>query len=317
MEIRLKNKRAEWTMPTEMATIKEIQTAWGTYRFVESPVDWFAIDVLAALTVLWILFTFWYKGVRQFNVVRYPYIETMIPYAEWDRKLLREKPPIGVGSAIAYFFKTLFADVLAMGILKCEYGKSEKEVVNTRAAKRVAKLFMVWGFVLAGISTTLAYFTFPHNMIVLDLHHPARIFGVAGGVLMVVGALIWLSVRYKEVNYRGIWDWLGADYLPFMVLLLGLSGFVLQAAIYVWAHNPSDAFANAFLYFAEHFHAIPVALFFWAFFWTKADHIIYRILWRIYEYADKKYAASHNISRLPPPTLKVMNKTGKEIQPGY
>jgi len=316
MEIRLKNMRAERAMAAETKIIEEIPTAWGTYRFVESPVDWFAIDVLAVLTVLWIIFTFWYKGVRQFNVMRYPHIEMMIPYAEWDRKLLREKPPIGAGSAIAYFFKTLFADVLAMKILKCEYGKSEGEVVKTRTAKRAAKLLMVWGFVFAGISTTLAFFTFPHNMIVLDLHHPARIFGMVGGVLMVVGALIWLSVRYKEVNYRGIWDWLGADYLPFMVLLLGVSGLVLQAAIYVWAHNPADLAASAFLWFAVHFHAIPVALFFWALFWTKANHIIYRIFWRIYEYADKKYAATQ-ISRLPPTTLKVLNKTGKEIQPGY
>jgi hypothetical protein len=40
---------------------------------------------------------------------------------------------------------------------QCEYGKSEREVVRTRTAKRAAKLLMVWGFVFAGISTTLAY----------------------------------------------------------------------------------------------------------------------------------------------------------------
>jgi len=285
------------------------------YTCVESPVDWLAIDVLAIATVLWILFTFWYKGVRAYNVVRYPQIHIMIAYPEWERKLLREKPKIGAGRAIAAFFRTLFVDALAMGILKCEYGKSEREVVKTRTAKRVAKLLMVWGFVFAGISTTLAYLTFPHNKIVLDLYHPARVFGMLGGVFMVVGALIWLSVRYREVNYGGgrWWDLTGADYLPVMVLLLGVSGFVLQAAILAWAYGWPGA--EAFLIFATHFHAVPVAAFFWLFFWTKADHIVYRILWRIYDYADKELAGAN--TRLPPTTLKPLNKTGKEIQPGY
>ncbi|RFA96321.1 hypothetical protein [Pyrobaculum aerophilum] len=285
----------------------------GPYQCVESPVDWFIIDVLAIITVLWIIATFLYKGVKQYNVTRYPQMQIIIPYGQWESKLLANKPPMGAGRVISAFFKTLFVDVLAMNILKCEFGKSEKEIVRTRTAKRVAKLLMVWGFVFAGIATTVAYITFPHNMIVLDFTHPARIAGMLGGVFMVVGALIWLSVRYKEVNYRGIWDWLGAEYLPIMVLLLSISGFVLQGAILAWAYYGEAA--EAFLTFAIHFHAIPVALFFWAFFWTKADHIVYRIFWRIYEYADKELAGAN--TRLPPATLKPLNKTGKEIQPGY
>lgn len=291
----------------------------GIYTCVASPVGWSVVDVLAAITVLWIIATFVYKGVRQFNVMRYPQIEIMIPYPEWDRRLLANKPPIGAGKAVALFFKTLFVDVLAMNILKCEYGRSEAELVRTRGIKRAAKLFMVWGFVFAAISTTIAYFTFPRDMIVLDLTHPARIAGMLGGVLMIIGALMWISVRYKEVKYAGRftpnrWEWTGADYLPLMVLLLGVSGFVLQAAIYVWAYSSSTA-ATAFLYSAIHFHAVLVAAFFWLFFWTKADHIIYRFFWRIYEYADKEFAGAN--TRLPPTTLKPLNRTGKEIPPGY
>jgi len=285
------------------------------YTCVVSPVEWEVIDVLAIATVLWIVATFLYKGVRLHNVARYPQIHMMIPYAKMERGLLSEKPKMGAGRIISAFFKTLFIDVLAMGILKCEYGRSEREEVKTRSAKRVAKLLMVWGFIFAGISTTIAYFTFPPNHIVLELHNPARIFGMLGGVFMVAGALIWLSVRYKEVNYRGRWWWdlIGADYLPIMVLLLAVSGFVLQAAILAWAYEWPGA--EAFLWFAVHFHAIPIAAFFWLFFWTKADHIIYRIFWRIYDYVDKELAGPN--TRLPPTTLKPLNKTGKEIQPGY
>jgi hypothetical protein len=285
----------------------------GGYTYVESPVDWFAIDVLAVVTVIWIVATLWYKGVRQYNLMRYPQMQIMIPYAKWETSLLSNKPPMGAGRVISAFFKTIFVDVLAMYILKCEYGRSEKEVVKTKGAKRAAKLLLVWGFILAAISTTLAYFMFPPNSIVLDITHPARAIGMLGGVFMVVGALIWLSVRYKEVNYRGMWDLIGADYLPLMALLLGLSGFVLQAAILAWAQYGDAAYP--FLIFAIHFHAIPVALFFWAFFWTKADHIVYRIFWRIYEYVDKDLAGAS--TRLPPTTLKPLNKTGKEIKPGY
>jgi hypothetical protein len=285
------------------------------YTCVKSPVEWGAIDALAVITVLWVIITFFYKGVKGSNVMRYPQIHMMIPYAMWEKKLLAEKPAIGAGRAVAAFFKTLFVDVLAMGILKCEHGRSEREVVRTRTAKRAAKLLMVWGFVFAGISTTLAYLMFPHDMIVLDLHHPARIFGMLGGVFMIIGALIWLSVRYKEVRYGEMrwWDLIGADYLPIMILLLGISGFVLQAAILAWAYGWPGA--EAFLWFAVHFHAVPVAAFFWLFFWTKADHIVYRIFWRIYDYADKELAGPN--TRLPPTTLKPLNKTGKEIQPGY
>jgi hypothetical protein len=82
------------------------------------------------------------------------------------------------------------------------------------------------------------------------------------------------------VNYKGRrwWNLVGADYLPIMILLLGVSGFALQAAILAWAYGWPGA--DAFLILAIHFHAIPVAAFFWLFFWTKADHIVYRIFWR-------------------------------------
>jgi len=285
------------------------------YTCVMSPVGWEVVDALAAITVVWIIFTLWYKGVRGRGLMRYPQMHMMIPYPRWEKNLLAEKPAMGAGRVVAAFFKTLFVDVLAMGILRCEHGRSEREVVKTRTAKRTAKLLMVWGFVFAGISTTLAFLMFPHNMIVLDLYHPARIFGMLGGAFMIIGASIWLSVRYKEIGYRGRrwWDLIGADYLPIMILLLGVSGFALQAAVLAWAYKWPGA--EAFLAFAIHFHAVPVAAFFWLFFWTKADHIVYRIFWRIYDYADKELAGPN--TRLPPTTLKPLNKTGKEIQPGY
>ncbi|MEM0111925.1 MAG: hypothetical protein QXK90_04095, partial [Candidatus Parvarchaeota archaeon] len=240
-------------------------------------------------------------------------------------RLIREKPGIGA-KAIPLFFKVLFVDILAMNIFKCEYGRSAPEIVRTKGAKRAAKLLIVWGFIFAGASTVLTTvltysipqgrpYYYPHDYIVLDVTHPARILGIISGILIIIGSLIWLSVRYKEANYRGVWDLIGADYLPVIVLLIGISGFVLQAALYAYSISPSDLATRAFLIFSIHFHAIPVAMFFILLFWTKADHIIYRIFWRIYEYADKSFAGEK--TRLPPTTLHPLNKTGKEIKPGY
>nr|KJR73062.1 MAG: hypothetical protein TU35_08090 [Thermoproteus sp. AZ2] len=56
-----------------------------------------------------------------------------------------------------------------------------------------------------------------------------------GGIFIIIGAAIWLSVRYKEVNYKGIFDLIGAEYLPVIVLLIGISGFLLQGAILAYA----------------------------------------------------------------------------------
>lgn len=285
------------------------------YIYVVSPVDWTLIDVLAAITVVFLLFAFFYKGVGQRRVLRYPQIQIAIPYSQWETKLISQKPPMGAGKVIAALIRTIFVDALAMDILKCQYGRAPGEIVATRVAKRAAKLMIIWGFIFAAVSTTLAYLMFPHNMIALNLNSPPRIFGMIGGVLMIVGAALWLGVRYKEVRYKGVWDLLGAEFLPLMVLLLGISGFLLQAAIYIWAFNQTALAAEAFLWTAIHFHAIIVALFFWALFWTNGEHIVYQIFWRMYEYIDRENAGRN--TRLPPTNIKHVNRTGKEIQPGY
>ncbi|MGC9119544.1 MAG: hypothetical protein ACP5I3_11245, partial [Thermoproteus sp.] len=164
------------------------------YIYVKSPVDWALIDVLAYITVAFLIFAFLYKGIGQRRALRFPQIQMVIPYAEWERRLVSQKPPLGAGRTLAALIRTVFVDALAMEILKCEHGKAPAEVVKTRIAKRAAKLMIIWGFIFAAISTTLAFVMFPHNMIALNLDSPPRLFGMIGGVLMVAGASIWLAV---------------------------------------------------------------------------------------------------------------------------
>nr|KJR72881.1 MAG: hypothetical protein TU35_09185 [Thermoproteus sp. AZ2] len=286
----------------------------GIYTCIKSPVDWHLIDALAIITVIWIIATFIYKGIKQYKVFNYPQMYAMIPYPEWDNKLLG-KSNVGAGRLIAGFFKTLFVDALTMAVLGCEFGESYAEIVRTKTVKRAAKLLIVWGFIFAGLSTIIAYITFPYNYIILNITNPARILGMLGGLFIIIGAAIWLSVRYKEVNYKGVFDFIGADYLPVMVLLIGISGFILQGAILAYATYGTTLPVEAFLWTAIHFHAITVAAFFWLFFWTNADHIIYMFFWRTYYHA---YEGLPNITtKLPQETLHPLNRTGKEIQGGY
>jgi hypothetical protein len=286
---------------------------------VQSPVDWTAIDTIAIIAVIWLIATFVYKGIRQHNVAKFPQISIMVPFSQWGEMLVRRKPPLSAGAAAAGFFKTIFVDVLGMNIFKCvqPYMKSPPELVRTRISKRAAKLLIVWGFILAAIATVINFVTLPHNCIPIRLDHPVRIFGVLAGILLIIGSSLWLAVRYKEVRYRGVWDMIGAELLPVLILLIAVSGFVLQAAIYLYYLEwPSVSWATrGFLYFAEHFHAVPLALLVFFFFWTKADHIVYRIFWRIHEYGYQPVAGRAN-SRLPPRDLRPLVKS-RELQPGY
>nr|KJR73061.1 MAG: hypothetical protein TU35_08085 [Thermoproteus sp. AZ2] len=89
----------------------------GIYTCLKSPISWNVIDILAIITVIWIIITFIYKGIKQYRVFNYPQIYSMIPYSEWNNKLLG-KSNTGAGRLIAGFFKTLFVDALTMAVFQ-------------------------------------------------------------------------------------------------------------------------------------------------------------------------------------------------------
>ncbi|MDG6922413.1 MAG: hypothetical protein JRN67_03870, partial [Nitrososphaerota archaeon] len=86
-----------------------------------------------------------------------------------------------------------------------------------------------WGFVFLAISTTLSFFTNPKNLI-LPLYNPVKIFGNAGGILIVIGFVGMFYARYRE--HLPIWRTNKSDFFVMVLFLSVITGFVTQQTIY-------------------------------------------------------------------------------------
>jgi nitrate reductase gamma subunit len=153
----------------------------------------------------------------------------------------------------------LFYDVFATRVL----GTCSK-------VKRISHLAVFWGFVFLAISTTLAFFTNPNNT-VLPLYNPVKIFGNAGGILVIAGFLGMFYVRSREK--LPVWRFTRSDLFLLAILLTVVTGFITQEAIYstagsywvsstFWIHMILVTFLLATAPFTKFFHALskPVSL---------------------------------------------------------
>jgi nitrate reductase gamma subunit len=136
--------------------------------------------------------------------------------------------------------------------------------------KRASHLLIFWGFVFLAISTTLAFFTNPTNL-VLPLYNPVKIFGNAGGALIIVGFLGMFSVRYREGT--AILSLTRSDAFLVTLFLAVVTGFLTQQTIYselgsywisgaFWIHMAFVVGLLATAPFTKFFHALtkPVSL---------------------------------------------------------
>ncbi len=130
--------------------------------------------------------------------------------------------------------------------------------------KRFSHLAVFWGFVFLGISTTLAFFTNPTNVI-LPLYNPVKVFGNVGGGLAVAGFLGMFYVRFREE--QPIWRLTRSDLFLVTLLLTVVTGFVTQQTIYsslgsdlvsgsFWIHMAFVIMLLATAPFTKFFHAI-------------------------------------------------------------
>lgn len=183
----------------------------------------------------------------------------------FDRWQMLNAPKRLAGGASSYmvairgFFAVLFRDVFAARVLEtCSRGK------------RLSHLATFWGFVFLGASTTLAFLTNPANL-VLPLDNPVKLFGNAGGVLVVVGFVAMFHVRYRE--HAPVWRLTRSDLFLMTLLLTVVTGFVTQQAVYsslgdfwisdtFWVHMVFVVVLLATAPFTKFFHAIskPVAI---------------------------------------------------------
>ena len=157
------------------------------------------------------------------------------------------------------FFTVLFREVFAFRVL----GTCSK-------LKRAAHLAIFWGFVSLAISTTLAFFTNPTNL-VLPLYNPVKIFGNLGGALVVVGFLAMFYVRYREK--APIWRLTRSDMFLLTLFLAVVTGFITQQTVYsslssywvsssFWIHMAFVITLLATAPFTKFFHAVskPISL---------------------------------------------------------
>ncbi len=291
---------------------------YGSYTCVDAarflPYEVVYIGAIATIIIMLASIIYrWRKG--DFRV--YPQHVLMVPYAAWDRELLRS--PVAAGTAFAYFIKALFTEVLTMSFYRCRYGDTPGERVAERGSKRAAKLLIVWGFIFAAIATIWAYISFHTATVngepcpqcipvgVSALSHPARIFGVLSGIFFLAAFLLWWPNRQRSAMHHGLRY---ADYAIWVVLFIALTGFALQAAL-----TTGDLLA---IYLTSALHATTIIILFTFMFVTAFDHMVkwpIKLAWTraLEEYAAKKRESS----RLPPKDIPVFNRTGKKLEPGW
>lgn len=166
------------------------------------------------------------------------------------------------GGTASSFFSVLFTEVFATNVL----GTCDR-------AKRASHLLIFWGFAFTGISTILAWLTNPQNL-VLDLSNPVKLFGNAGGILILVGFAAMFYVRYNEK--KGMWHITRGDYFILALFLTVVTGFITQQAVY--SDPTADMIAATFW-----IHMGLVTLLLATAPFTKFGHALFKPVWLMYD----------------------------------
>ena len=182
---------------------------------------------------------------------------SMSHFDRFQVTLVQAVGPAGV--TLAGFFTVLFRDVFTTKVLG-----------TCSRLKRGSHLALFWGFVLLGISTTLAFLTNPSDA-VLPLTDPVKLSGNAGGILVVVGFVFMFYVRYREE--APVWRLTRSDVFLATLFLTVVTGFVMQQAVYsagdsfwvsdtFWVHMAFVTVLLATAPFTKFFHALsmPVSI---------------------------------------------------------
>lgn len=181
-------------------------------------------------------------------------------FDRWDVLKPPTKADVPKGTSLKSFSTVLFRDVFTTKVLD-----------SCSRLKRGAHLAIFWGFVFLGISTTLAFITNPDNR-VLPLTNPVKVFGNAGGLLIVVGFVFMFHVRYRE--HAPVWRLTRSDFFVLTLFLAVVTGFVTQQAVYsaggslwvsdaFWVHMAFVVVLLATAPFTKFFHAVskPLSIF--------------------------------------------------------
>jgi nitrate reductase gamma subunit len=144
--------------------------------------------------------------------------------------------------------------------------------------KRAAHLAIFWGFVSLAISTVLAFFLNPTNLI-LPLYNPVKIFGNAGGILVILGFAGMFYVRYQERT--GAWRITRTDLFLLTLVVTVVTGFLAQQAIY---SNLGSLWVSATFWL----HMVLIVLLLGTAPWTKFFHALSKPVALLDEELDRR-----------------------------
>jgi hypothetical protein len=171
------------------------------------------------------------------------------------------------GTVIAEAFKVLFADVLMSRVhLTCS------------RSKWAAHFATFWGFLFSMVSTILAYLTNPNNE-ALPFTDPVKLFGNAGGILLILGTVALFFLRYQECGSP--WKISSGDFFIITLFLSGLTGMISQVPIYGQASSP----VTGGLFWV---HMLTVILLFLTMPFSKFNHALFKPVWLLFENISKE-----------------------------
>jgi len=135
-------------------------------------------------------------------------------------------------------------------------------------------VLIFWGFVFTAIATTLAYFLKPEGA-VLPFTNPVKLFGNAGGALLLVGCSAMFYARYQEGG--SIWQLHRSDYFLISLLLTAATGFVAEDAIYAFGRE------GVFTPYAYWVHIAVIISLLATAPYSKFTHAFYKPSWLLFQ----------------------------------
>ena len=166
------------------------------------------------------------------------------------------------------WLRELVPTIFRESLLQSRSAECKSDSRSRTKGRWLNHMMIMWGFLGLLASTSLRFLAAPTNGVVVPLTDPVRLLGTVSGILLVYGTLAMLvsRIRKTEVSTRSTqftdWVFLG------LLLLTGVTGFVLEAFDYTsgqWLLN---------IGLAAHLVAVFELLILAPF--TKFSHVVYR-----------------------------------------
>jgi nitrate reductase gamma subunit len=161
---------------------------------------------------------------------------------------------------------------ILVGTLKNEAVYQQIDI-GFEKGKWLSHSFVMWGFILLVISTTLNWIYDPKGYS-LPIWHSVRISGNVGGILFIVGLVI-VILRYASDNVKHDSSSTGDYLFAFLLFIAGLTGFASEIA--------GEFNATRIIYYVYTFHLLSCAALLVTAPFTKYIHAVGRPLLRLSE----------------------------------